>query len=92
VTLPQGAYTLDWSSGTNWQAVGNLQYPCQFGYAMSTGESTTTRFRLALTDSLPSDVTDCQVTQLVSASLQTAPPYYDQSDPTAQTVVDFSVG
>lgn len=92
VTLPQGAYTLQWSAGKSWQNVGNLQYNGQFGYSMSPGQSTTTRFRLALTDSLPSDVTSCQVTQLVSATPQTAPPYYDQSDPTAHTVVNFSVG
>ena len=91
VTLPQGSYTLKWGTGADWQSVGPVKALGQFSYELSPGQSTTTRFRLALSSSLPSDVTSCQVTQVASASDTWTAPYYDRSAPNARIVVDFDV-
>lgn len=91
VQVPQGAYTLDWYPGISWQAVGPLRELGQFGYALNSGQSTTTRFRLSLSESLPSSVTSCQVTQVISASDTSTAPFYDTSAPSAQATVTFEV-
>lgn len=91
VTVPQTAYKLQWYSGAEWSTVGPVKELGQFSYELSPGEITTLRFRLTLKTSLPSDVTSCQVKQLVSPTDTWTPPYYDPSAPNAQTTVDIVV-
>lgn len=91
VTVPQTAYELQWYSGAEWSTVGPIKALGQFSYQISAGETTTVRFRLAVKTSLPSDVTSCQVTQLVTPTNTWTPPYYDASAPHAQTTVDIDV-
>ncbi|MBR7839133.1 hypothetical protein KDL01_38075 [Actinospica durhamensis] len=91
VTVPADAYTLEWYTGANWAAVGPVKAVGQFSYELTPGESSTTRFRLSVSDSMPSEVTGCQVTQVVSASITWTPPYYDRAAPYAQTTLDFTV-
>lgn len=91
VQVPQDAYTLEWYAGLSWQKVGAPKAPGQFGYDLKAGQSTSTRFRLSVSDAMPADVTGCRITQLVSASVTWTPPYYDQSAPSARTAVDFTV-
>ncbi len=91
VTVPNDAYTLEWYTGVNWAQVGAPKEIGQFSYELTSGESTTTRFRLSVSDSMPAEVTSCQVTQVVSASITGTPPYYDRAAPYTQTTLDFSV-
>lgn len=90
-TLPQSSYTLQWYTGAGWAAVGPIRALGQFSFEINPGETTTTRFRLALKTSLPADVTSCQVTQLVSATTTFTPPYYEVNAPKSQTTVDIEV-
>ncbi|WP_034264701.1 hypothetical protein [Actinospica robiniae] len=91
VTLPQGSYTLQWYTGASWAAVGEPRMNGQFSYEIKPREATTDRFRLALENSLPADVTSCRVTQVVSSTSTPTPPFYVASDSTAQTAVNFDV-
>jgi hypothetical protein len=90
MTVPQSSYTLEWNAGADWQAIGPSQLG-QISFQLTPGEASTTQFRLALSDSLPSDVTNCQIKQLVSATDMQSAPYYDTTAPNAQTTVDFTV-
>lgn len=91
VSVPQNAYTLEWYDGIGWANVGLPKLMGQFGYDPAAGQSTSTKFRISVSDAMPAGVTGCQVTQVVSASDTQTPPYYDQSSPKAQTVVDFTI-
>lgn len=91
VTVPQGSYTLEWYTGMNWRAVGPVKELGQFSFDLNAGQSSTTRYRLALKSSLPSDVTSCRLTQVVSATDTSTAPYYDESAPYARVVADIDV-
>jgi hypothetical protein len=94
VEVSSSDYSLQWFTGGGagtWTTLVNGPAWQAMGYDLQAGKSTLTKFRLRLSDSLPAEVTSCQVTLTVSDVTTSKAPYYDASQPKGQVVIDFTV-
>lgn len=95
VSVSANDYALQWnttgSGAPSWANMVAGFGTGSMGYDLHAGESTTTRFRVKLKSSLPSQVTSCRVDLTVVNRVRTSPPYYTASDPQSHAIAEFTV-